>query len=100
MDRQGARALGRILVAVLIAIVGSWLTVVALVALSFLWPANQVLHVLLGVWLCVIAVYLALPVLPGRQLRSTDNWPKRIAYAPLVGPIIWIVLKFPRRRPQ
>jgi apolipoprotein N-acyltransferase len=87
MDQQNARTIGWILLAVLAGIVVSWLGLAALVALSILWPANQVLHVLLGVWLCVIAVYLGVPGGPN------DNWPKRIVYAPLVGPILWVGLR-------
>ncbi len=77
-------------------IIVSWIALLTLVALSFLWPANQVPHVLLGVWLCVITVYLLKPVLPGGEFSSSDSWPKRIAFAPLVGPVIWIGLKLRR----
>jgi hypothetical protein len=90
MTPNVARALGRLLFLVLAAIVVSWLAVLALMVLSIVWPANQVPHVLLGAWLCLIAAYLVPPLLPGRRLGPTDNWPKRIAYAPLVGPILWI----------
>jgi len=87
MDRQNARSIGRVLLAALVGIVMSWLGLAALVALSILWPANEVRHVLLGVWVCVIAVHL------GVSSGPNDNWPKRIAYAPLVGPILWVGLK-------
>ncbi len=75
---------------VLAGIAVSWLAVLALIVLSIVWPDNQVPHVLLGAWLCVIAAYLAPPLLRGRRLGPTDNWPKRIAYAPLVGPILYV----------
>lgn len=59
----------------------SWLGLAALVILSFLWPANQVPHVLLGVGLCAIVARLhegrmvlleiAPPFVPsGRATRS------------------------------
>jgi hypothetical protein len=92
MGRRNARAISWILLAVLAGIVAPWLGLAALVALSMLWPANQVPHVLLGIWLCVTAAYLVLPLLPGKELGPNDNWPKRIAYAPLVGPILWVAL--------
>jgi hypothetical protein len=92
MGRQNARAISWILLAVLAGIVAPWLGLAALVALSILWPENQVPHVLLGLWLCVTGAYLVLPLLPGRRLGPSDNWPKRIAYAPLVGPILWVAL--------
>lgn len=98
MDRPTARALSRLIVLVLTGIFISWLAVLTLAALSFLWPANQVPHVLVGVWLGVIAGYLLTPVLPGGGLGSSDSWARRIAYAPLVGPVIWIGLKLRRTR--
>jgi hypothetical protein len=79
-------------------IVVSWLAVLTLVALSFLWPANQVPQVLLGVWLCVITAYLLTPVLPGGGFSPSDSWPRRIAYAPLVGPVFWLGPKLRRAR--
>jgi hypothetical protein len=97
MDRPNARALGRLFMVVFAGIVVSWLAVLTLAALSFLWPANQVPHVLLGVWLCVITVYLLTPVLPG-GFSPSDSWPKRIAFAPLVGPVVWLGLKLRGRR--
>ena len=90
MDQQNARTLGRILLAVLAGIVVSWLGLAALVSLNILWPANQVLHVLLGVWLGVAAVYL------GVSGGPNDNWAKRIAFAPLVGPVLWAGLRVRR----
>jgi hypothetical protein len=92
MNRQNAGAISWILLAVLAGIVVPWLGLATLVALSILWPANQVPHVLLGLWLCVTTAYLVMPLLPGRQLGPSDNWPKRIAYAPLVGPVLWFAL--------
>jgi hypothetical protein len=92
MNRQNAGAMRWVLLAVLAGVVVPWLGLAALVALSILWPANQVPHVLLGVWLCVAVAYLVVPLLPGRGLGPTDNWPKRIAYAPLVGPVLWVAL--------
>jgi hypothetical protein len=35
----------------------SWLGLAVLVALSIIWPANQLPHVLLGVWLCAIVAW-------------------------------------------
>jgi len=58
----------------------SWLGVAALVTLSVLWPANQVPHVLLAVWLCAIAgrvIWLA------RRPGLHEDWPVRILFAPL-----------------
>ena len=58
----------------------SWLGMMALVALSILWPANQVPHVLLGVWLCAI---LALQAWPGGRFRRRGlSLPMRIFFAP------------------
>jgi len=91
-DRAAARGLSLVLLAVVAGIVVPWLAVLTLVALSILWPENQLPHVLLGVWLAVIAAYLVPPLLPGRQLGPNDNWPKRIAYAALIGPILWVSL--------
>lgn len=96
MDRPTAQALRRLFVVVFAGIVVSWLAVLTLAALSFLWPANQVPHVLLGVWLCVITVYLLTPVLPGGGFSPSDSWPKRIAFAPLVGPVGWLGPKLRR----
>lgn len=90
MNRRTADAIRWILLAVLAGIVVPWLGLATLVALSILWPANQVPHVLLGIWLCVTTAYLVLPLLPGRGLGPSDNWPKRIAYAPLLGPVLWV----------
>jgi zinc transporter ZupT len=96
MDRSNARSLRRLLTLVFTGIVVSWLGMLTLVALSFLWPANQVPHVLLGVWLGVITAYLLKPVLPGAEFSPSDSWPRRIAFAPLVGPVAWIGLKLRR----
>jgi len=92
MDRQNARVLRRLFLAVFTGIAVSWLAVLTLVALSFLWPANQLPHALLGVWLGVIAAYLLLPARPDRESNPDDNWPRRTAFAPLVGPVFWIGL--------
>jgi hypothetical protein len=92
MGRQNSRAMSWTLLVVLAGIVVPWLGLAALVALSILWPANQIPHVLLAIWLCVTTAYLVLPLLPGRRLGPNDNWPRRIAYAPLVGPILWVAL--------
>jgi hypothetical protein len=87
-------ALARLLLAVLAGVVVGWLGVAALLAVSIVWPTNQVPHVLLGIWLCLIAAGLVLPGRPG----PSDNWPKRIAYAPLVGLVFWVGLRVQKAR--
>jgi apolipoprotein N-acyltransferase len=78
---QQGRSIARMLLAVWAGMVVSWLGLAALVALSMLWPANQVPHVLLGVWLCAI---VALQVWPGERFRRRDlGLPMQIFYAPL-----------------
>jgi hypothetical protein len=88
MNRQQVRAIARMILAAFAGIVVGWLSVAALVVLSILWPANQVPHVMLGIWLCVIAIYLGLSI--GRSRDS--RWLLHIAYAPLTGPIMWVAL--------
>jgi hypothetical protein len=87
MNQQQGRAIARMILAAFAGIIVGWLAVAALVVLSILWPANQVPHVMLGIWLCVMAVYLGLAI-----RRSRDNkWLLQIAYAPLTGPVMWAV---------
>ena len=93
-DEQSSRALSRVLLGLAIGFVLSWSGLTALVILSCLWPANQVPHVLLGVWLFAIAARLVWPGLDRRALRVT--W--QAIFAPLdpifqAGAWIWRVLQ-------
>jgi hypothetical protein len=79
--KQG-RAVSRMLLAGWAAVMVSWMGLAALVALSILWPANQVPHVLLGVYLCAI---VAQCTWPSRFTQSCDL-PWRIVFAPAALP--------------
>jgi apolipoprotein N-acyltransferase len=92
---EQGRSIARMLLAVWGGMVVSWLGVAALVVLSILWPANQVPHVLLSVWLCAI---VALQAWPGGRFRRRDvGLPLQIFCAPfdpmlLAGHRIWSAL--------
>jgi hypothetical protein len=77
-DQKASRALSQVLLGVWTGISMSWLGLAALVILSFLWPANQVPHVLLGVWLCAIVARLVWPGLERGELSL--SW--QILFAP------------------
>lgn len=98
MNQRTARAVVRLLLAVWAVVVVSWLGVAALVALSILWPANQVPHVLLGLWLCMIVAQL---VRPQQSFRHDDDGlPLRILFAPMavLGPVVWVARRVRRAR--
>jgi hypothetical protein len=87
MTAKAGRSLSRILLAFWAGMIASWLGVAALVALSILWPANQVPHVLLGLWACAVA---AQQVWPGGRFRNRDlSLPIQILFAPL-GPMLQV----------
>jgi putative copper export protein len=91
--KQG-RAIARILLAAWATIVLSWLGLAALVALSILWPANQVPHVLLGVWLGAIA---AVQIWAAKRFARRDGLAMQIFRAPsdpllMAGHRIWTAL--------
>jgi predicted membrane protein len=87
---QASRAVTRVLLVVGTGIVVSWLGLAALVTLSVLWPANQVPHVLLGVWLCVIVATLVVRLLrTGLSFRDT-SWLWQMLFAPF-DPIFQII---------
>jgi hypothetical protein len=80
MNAKVGRSLSRILLAFSAAVIASWLGLAALVALSILWPANQVPHVLLGAWLSAI---VAQQVWPGGRFRNRGlRLPAQILLAP------------------
>jgi hypothetical protein len=78
------RAIAWVVLAMVAGVVASWLGVAVLVVVSLAWPANQVPHVLLVVWLCAIVCDLALP---GGWPRGDVGLGKRILFAPL-GPLL------------
>ena len=78
------RAIAWVVFAIVAGLIVSWLGVAMLVVLSLAWPANQVPHVLLVVWLCAIVCDLALP---GGWPRGNVGLGKRILFAPL-GPLL------------
>lgn len=79
-NEEASRAVTLVLLVAGTAIVVSWLGLAALVTLSVLWPANQVPHVLLGVWLCAIVARL----LWVRLSRGHDaSWFWQILLAPI-----------------
>lgn len=78
-DPRSSRKLRRMLLAAWAVVIVSWLGLAVLVALSIIWPANQVPHVLLGVWLCAIVAQV---VWPGKFSRTYDRLPERILVAP------------------
>jgi hypothetical protein len=89
------RAIAQVVLAIVAGLVVSWLGMAALVVLSFAWPANQVPHVLLVVWLCAIVCDLALP---GGWPRGDAGLGKRILFAPLGPPLrvafpVWRALR-------
>jgi uncharacterized membrane protein YqjE len=63
MDRTNARALQRVFLALLAGIAVSWAGVVALMALSVLWPRNHIPQILLATWVlaAVASVAMAWP---------------------------------------
>jgi hypothetical protein len=87
----------RLVLTVCALILVGWLGAAALIAISIAWPANQVPHLLLGIWLGVITLGLAWPDWPDRNA----SWVLRVAYAPLVGPVTFVVRAVRQgRRPQ
>jgi hypothetical protein len=76
------RALSWMLLAGWAVVMVSWAGLALLVALSIVWPANQVPHLLLGVCLCAI---VAQCTWPSRFTQSYDL-PGRILFAPAALP--------------
>ena len=69
-SREASEGLARILIAVFLGLLVSWLGVAALITLVILWPHNPVPLILLVAWAVLVLVLLVNPGSSGRTIRA------------------------------